>query len=339
MVTYLKYVVAGLMVIALAGLLGVADVQAQGYFKGKTLKLIVPHSNTGKFGRYSKLLAPAIEKELGAKAVRIEHHRGAGGLLGANLIWASKPDGLTFGLTSGPTLLLAQLAGAAGVKFDAIRFTYLGRPTADDRVLFVAAGSSIKSFKDVIALNRPLKVPSQGVDDDFYATAILADAFGFKVHFITGYEGSGDTNLSIIRGDTDGRMTSWPSARSVIKSGEGRPVVSIGYERYPEFPDVPTALELLDDPKKKVILRAIINVEMLHRTFIAPEGLDPAVTKELRAAISAVLADPKVLADAKKLKLPIRPMDGATQQKKVAEIYEASSAIPPILKAAEASIK
>ena len=34
MVTYLKYVVAGLMVIALAGLLGVADVQAQGYFKG-----------------------------------------------------------------------------------------------------------------------------------------------------------------------------------------------------------------------------------------------------------------------------------------------------------------
>ena len=339
MLNQLKSVTAGLIAIALAGPLGVASAQAQGYFEGKTLTMIVPHSNTGKFGRYAKLLAPAIEKQLNAAAVRVEHRRGAGGLVGTNLIWASKPDGLTFGLTSGPTLVLAQLAGADGVKFNATSFTYLGRPTADDRVIFVAANSSIKSFQDVIDLDRPFKVPSQGVDDDFYNTAILASAFGFEVRFITGYEGAGDTNLSIIRGDTDGRMTSWPSALSTIEAGEGRPIISIGYERNPDFPDVPTALELLDDPEKKMTLRAVINIEALHRTFIAPEGLDPAVTAELRAAISAVLADPQVLADAKKGKLPIRPMDGATQQKVVAEIYEASSAIPPILKAAEESIK
>jgi tripartite-type tricarboxylate transporter receptor subunit TctC len=339
MLTHFRFVIAALVAIALVGPLGVADTQAQGYFEGKTLTMIVPHSNTGKFGRYAKLLAPAIEKQLKAAAVRVEHHRGGGGLLGSNLIWASKPDGLTFGLTSGPTLMLAQLAGAEGVQFEATGFTYLGRPTADDRVIFVAAGSSIKSIKDVVNLGRPFKVPSQGVDDDFYAVAMLASAFGFEAKFITGYEGAGDTNLSIIRGDTDGRMTSWPSALSVIESGEGRPIVSIGYERFPAYPDVPTALELLDDPEKKKTLRAMINIEALHRTFIAPKGLDPAVTKELRDAISAVLADPAVLEGAKKLKLPIRPMDGATQQKVVAEIYEASSAIPPILKAAEESIK
>lgn len=339
MLSHLRLATAGLLAVALAGPLGAADAQAQGYFEGKTLTMIVPHSNTGSFGRYAQLLAPAIEKHLKAAAVRVEHHRGAGGLVGSNLIWASKPDGLTFGLTSGPTLMLAQLAGADGVKFDATKFTYLGRPTADDRVIFVAAGSSIKSLQDVIDLGRPFKVPSQGVDDDFYAVAMLASAFGFNAQFITGYEGAGDTNLSIIRGDTDGRMTSWPSALSVIQSGEARPIVSIGYERYPDFPDVPTALELLKDPEKKRTLRALINIEALHRTFIAPQGLDPAVTEELRSAISAALADPEVLESARQQDLPIRPMDGAMQQRVVAEIYEASSAIPPILKAAEESIK
>ncbi|MFH1633683.1 MAG: tripartite tricarboxylate transporter substrate-binding protein [Chloroflexota bacterium] len=339
MLSHLKYVVAGLMAIALAGLLGVADVQAQGYFKDKTLTMIVPHSNTGGFGQYTRLLSPAIEKELKAKAVRVEYQRGAGGLLGVNNIWAAKPDGLTFGLTSGPTIVLAQLAGADGVKYNALKFTYLGRAVAEPRVVFVAARSSIKSLKDVIALNRPFRSPSQGVDDDFYGTAVLGAAFGFEVKFVTGYEGAGDTNLSIMRGDTDGRMTSWTSAMSMIKAGEARPIVTMGYERYPEFPDVPTALEHLDDPQKKITLRALVNISELHRTFIAPDGLDPEVAKELRAAISAVLANPQVLAEAKKHDLPILPMDGATQQKVVAEIYEASSAIPPILKAAEKSLK
>jgi len=334
-----RFVAAGLVAMTLAVPLGITGAQAQGYFEGKTLTMIVPHSNTGKFGRYAVLLAPAIENHLGAAAVNVEHHRGAGGLLGSNLIWASEPDGLTFGLTSGPTLVLAQLAGADGVNFEATNFTYLGRPTADDRVFFVAADSEIKSWQDIVDLDRPLKVPSQGVDDDFYGVAMLARAFGFEVNFITGYEGSGDTNLSIIRGDTDGRMTSWPSALSVIEAGEGRPVVSIGYERFPDYPDVPTALELLEDEEQKAVLRSVSNIAALHRTFIAPQGLDPAVTDELRAAISAALADPEVLAGAKADGLPIRPMDGATQQKVVAEIYEASSEIPPILKAAEESIQ
>ena len=75
--------------------------------------------------------------------------------------------------------MLASLGGGEGVQFDAMKFTYLGRPTADDRLIFVGAKSPIKSMQDVIALGRPFKVPSQGVDDDFYGMAMLADVLGF----------------------------------------------------------------------------------------------------------------------------------------------------------------
>ena len=182
MLSRLKYVVAGLLAIALAGLLGVGDVQAQGYFKDKTVKMIVPHSNTGGYGEYSRLLAPFLEKQLKAKAVLVEYRTGAGGLLGQNLIYEAKPDGLTIGFTSGPTMVLAQLAGSEGVQFEVNKFTYLGRAIAEPRMVFVGLKSPVKSFpKDVIALGRPFMVPSQGVDDDFYGAAVLGAIFGFDV--------------------------------------------------------------------------------------------------------------------------------------------------------------
>jgi len=41
-------------------------------------------------------------------------------------------------------------------------------------------------------------------------TALLADAVGFEVKYITGYEGGADTTLAVIKGDGDMRLTSGP---------------------------------------------------------------------------------------------------------------------------------
>ena len=63
------------------------------------------------------------------------------------------------------------------------------------------------------------------------------------------------------------------------------------------------------------------------------------VVKELRAGILAALRDPGLQENAKKANLPISPLDGETQQKLVAEIYEASADIQRIAKEATATIK
>lgn len=335
--THMKPAVAALT-LAL-GVLGPAAGHAQGYYEGKTVTMIVPHSASGGYARYSQLLAPRLEEALKADDLRIEHHSGAGGILGSNLVWHAEPDGLTFGLSSGSSLMLASLVGGEGVQFDATEFTYLGRPTADDRIIFVGADSPIQSMQDVIALDRPFKVPSQGVDDDFYAMALLADTLGFEVEFITGYEGGADTTLAVIKGDGDGRLTSWPSAIPMLQAGDVRPILTIGDARHPDYPDVPTALELVSNPEKESTLRALMNIQALHRTFFGPPGIPQEVADEMRAAIMAVLTDPEVIEAAKSQDLPLNPMDGATQQKVVAEIYEASGDIPPILEAAVQSIQ
>jgi tripartite-type tricarboxylate transporter receptor subunit TctC len=325
--------------IAAAGLFVTSPLQAQSFYEGKTVTMIVPHSASGGFAKYAQLLAPEIQKQLKARTVKVEHHSGAGGLVGQNLVWHAKPDGLTFGLTSGPGLVLAQLGGAEGVQFDAVKFTWLGRAALDDRVIFVGAKSPIKSVEDVVKLGRPFKVPSQGVDEDFYGMAMLADILGFKPQFITGFEGGGDTTLTVVKGETDGRLTSWTSAGPMLKSGDIRPIVSVGEQRYADQPNVPNVLELVKDPAKQKTIRALINIQRVHRSLFGPPNMPPAIVAELRAGILAALKDPQLQENAKKANLPIGPMDGAEQQKVVAEIYEASADITRIAKQATATIK
>jgi tripartite-type tricarboxylate transporter receptor subunit TctC len=329
------------MGLALVGalLVGAPAAHAEGQLEGKVLTLIVPHSGSGMYAVYSQVLAPAIARHLKAQDVRIEHRSGAGGLVGSNLVWAAEPDGLTFGLSSGTSLMLAQLADAAGVQFDATQFTYLGRPTADDRVIIVGAESQIDGAEGLGALDRPFVMPSQGVDDDFYAMALIGHTMGFDVTFVTGYEGAADTTLAVIRGDADGRLTSWPSALSPITAGEVRPLITIGNERHPDFPDVPTALEFAIDDERRAVMRALINIQALHRSFFGPPGIDPAIASELRDAIMAAMTDPEVIRAAAQVNAPLDPMHGAQQQELIGEIYRASGEIPPILKAAVEAIQ
>ncbi len=186
----------------------------------------------------------------------------------------------------------------------------------------------------MIALDRPFVMPSQGVDDDFYAMALIGHTLGFDVTFVTGYEGASDTTLAVIRGDGDGRITSWPSATSTINAGEVKPVISVGNERHPDFADVPTVLELATDEQKQGIVRALMNIQQLHRTFFGPPNMDPAIAEELRDAIMAAMTDPEVIEAAAKVSAPLDPMHGAEQQELIGDIYAASGDIPPILKAA-----
>ncbi len=334
----LSSIAAGALALA-ATLIGSSGGLAQGFYEGKVVTLIVPHSASGGFAQYAQLLAPKIAEQLKAKEMRIEHHTGAGGILGINLVWHANPDGMTIGLSSGSSIMLASLAGGEGVQFDATKFVYLGRVASDDRIIFVGNTSEIKTIEDVTKLGRAFKVPSQGVDDDFYAMAILAKAIGFETQFITGYEGGSDTTLAVIKGDGDGRLTSWTSATSPLAAGDVRPILTIGEARNPDHPDVPTAVEAVSDPAQKETVEALMNIQALHRTFFGPPGMDPAAVAEMRAAISAVTSDPAVLEAANKAELSIKPMDGAEQEKVVGDLAAASAALPPILKDAEATLK
>ena len=317
---------------------GQAVSQASDFYKDKVINIVVGGGAAGGHTRYARLVQPYLQKHTGAREVRITLMPGGGGLRAANHVWRAKPDGFTIFFGNVSTLILAPLAGSPGATFDSTKFIYLGRVTSEPRVLAVGGKSAIKTIQDVQKLGRPFLYPSQGTDEDFYTMAVLADALGFKVKAVTGYEGNADTALAVIKGDGDGHITGWSESMAPIRSGDKNPILMVNSLRSPEYPRIPVVTEIAP-ANKKATVRAMAAILETHRSYIGPPGMDPQAVVAFRAAVTAALKDPALLEETTKGDRPVDPMEGAKQQVLVEEITRASASLAPILKAAVKEIQ
>lgn len=308
-------------------------------YEGKDVTLIIPNSPAGLMSQYAHTLAPHIARNLGARNVRVENRQGGGGLRGTNALWASDPDGMTFAMTNIPTLLIAQLAGSPGVQFNATEFAYLGRVQADPRLMFTGGTSGLATIQDVQNLDRPFVFASQGTDEDFYTMVVLADALGYELKIITGYEGDADTSLAVIKGEADGHMTTWTQSAPAVASGDKIAVLTTTFERLDVAPEVPTALEMIEDETMKSQLEAIMSILVLGRGFFGPPGMDEAAAEEMRAAIEATLTDPAVLAEMQEKGLPTGFGSAADQIANVEKVFAAGRDLTPVFEEALAKIQ
>ena len=67
---------------------------------------------------------------------------GAGHIIGANAIYASKPDGLTIG-TFNTGLIYNQLVGVDALKADLTKMSWIGKAATDPRAIVISANSPI----------------------------------------------------------------------------------------------------------------------------------------------------------------------------------------------------
>lgn len=334
-----KLMFAGAMTPMVLGLPGLALAQAGGsYYKDKVIIINVAGGPSGGHTRYARLLQPYLQKHTGAREVRIVNMPGGGGLKAANHIWRAKPNGMEIFFGNVSTLLLAPLAGSRGATFDPTKLSYLGRVTSEPRVLSVGGKSDIKSIEDVRKLKRPFVYPSQGTDEDFYTMAVISDALGFQVKAVTGYEGNADTALAVIKGDGDGHITGWSESLAPIRAGDKNPILMVTSQPSPDYPQIPIAANIVKADKRDTVL-AMATILETHRSYIGPPGMDPQAIAAFRAAVTAALSDPDLLAESKKGERPVAPLDGATQQKRITELARSGQKLAPILKAAVKAIQ
>lgn len=337
-ITRRQVIVAGMMAPVVMGASRTASAQKLDYYKDKIVNVVIAGGAAGGHNRYGRMLQPYLQKHLGAKEVRVSNMPGGGGLKAANHVLRSRPDGLTIYFGNASTLILASLAGSPGANFDPTKFIYLGRATSEPRVLCVGGKSQIKSIQDVMKLKRPFVYPSQGTDEDFYTMAVIADALGFKLKAVTGYEGNADTALAVIKGDGDGHITGWSESLAPIRSGDKLPILMVTSERSPDYPNIPVVTEIAP-PAKRDIVRAMATILETHRSYIGPPGMDPQAVAAFRAAVTAALKDPGLLEESKKGERPVAPVEGAKQQQVIEQLAKSGAKLTPILKAAVKEIQ
>ena len=279
-------------------------------FRGKTLAYIVATEPGGGYDTYGRLVARYLAKHLGMSGVAVKNLPGDGHITGANAIYAARPDGLTLG-TFNTGLITAQLLGIVAAKFDLDKMSWIGKAADEPRLLVVAEKTGYRSLDDVRKSGRPLVVGSSGPGSASYNDMrLLAHVLRLDVKFVFGLA-TRDAQLAMKRGELDAQLGSASSHRPFIAQHYGRAILRVGSGPGVDE-DIPDAATLVDTAQGRTAVALIRAQATLLRMTAGPPGIPPDRLLALRDAYMAAMRDPKLVADARKLGIPIAPMDGAS---------------------------
>jgi tripartite-type tricarboxylate transporter receptor subunit TctC len=332
----LALVVVGIVAL---GLGGGAPLEAQSFFAGKTVRIIVGLAPGGGFDTYARLVARHIGKHIpGNPTVVVENMTGAGGLISANHLYrVAKPDGLTLAHAPG-TLLLGQVLGQPGVEFDARKFEYVGATVKEEPVCALTKASGITSIEQLMAAKTPVKIGAvaPGAPSD-NTPRILKAALGLPIQIVTGYKGTAEIRLAAESGEVAGACWAWESMRSTwrkaLDAGEAIPILQVAAKPLEDLPRVPVAIGLANtDEARRLIQVGIQDGSLYSRPFMAPPGTPKERVQILRKAFQEVLHDKALLAEADKARLTLDPVSGEELEKLIAGLFAMDQAFLDKLK-------
>lgn len=309
------------------------------FYKGKTIRFVVGFSAGGGFDTYTRMIARHFGKHVpGNPTTVVENKPGAGSLVAANYIYnQAEPDGLTIGNWIGP-LVLQQVLGNKAAKFDGRKFGWLGVPSADSGICALTQASGIKTAEDWFASKKPIKIGATGpgsTTDD--VPKLVRASIGLPIQMVEGYDGTAKIRLAAEAGEIDGGCWAWQSIKPTwakgIESGQVRVVIQTMLQSHPELKHVPLASKYAKTDEARELL-AVANgpYGVLARPYSIPPGTPRDRLEILQKAFMETLRDPELLAEAKKAKLEIDPVDGPAVAKLMADLYNLKAATQEKLK-------
>ena len=220
-------------------------VQAQQPYPSKAVRIINPLAPGGTTDITARTLAPQLSTFLG-QPVLVENRTGAGGVVGAEFVAKSPPDGYTLLLMSGDSYNV-NAAMYPKLPFDARKdlkpVTLLA---ASPNMLSVHPSLPVKSVKELVALSKTQpKELNYGVG----GTAGLIRMEMLKMNtglMITNvpYKGSGPALIDLMAGHIHAGFFNSVATISYVQSGRLRGLMLSGTKRSERVPDIPTAREL-----------------------------------------------------------------------------------------------
>lgn len=302
--------------------------QGADFYKGKTVTYIVATKAGGGYDFYGRLAAEYMQKYLPGSTFIVKNMPGAGHLIGANAIYASKADGLTIG-SFNTGLIYSQLIQLPAMRADLTKMSWVGKASSDPRVFVIAKQSPIKTFEDFRKQTKPINFATAGVGSAAYVeTLILARAMNLPIKLLTGYNGNED-QLAMRRGEIVGTGGSRSSMADFVKNGYGHFIAQIGGKEK----DVPQLDTFTTDPKAKALIALVKSQGEISRLTVGPPGIPADRLAALRAAFKSGMEDKTAQAKVEKLGRPLDPAYGVEVEKMVKEALQQSPETIALLKA------
>lgn len=211
------------------------------YPEDGSITFVIPYSAGGGFDTIVRAFAPEVEKALGATVVP-ENISGASGTRGGQSVARAKADGYTIGIYNVPGLNVAETLDR-DLGFSLKDVTWIANLAESKYAIAVKSDSPIQSVKDLCDLGRPIKLSDTGKDSTSSIAAVIAfNIMDCPIINVTGYGGSNDTMIAVMRGEVDATLKPISSLKKYTDSGDLRLIATMTEETAVE--GIPTTTEL-----------------------------------------------------------------------------------------------
>lgn len=321
---------------------------AQAFYQGKTITMLVGTPAGGGYDIYGRLLARHMGRHIpGHPSFVTQNMPGAGSVTAANYVYnVARQDGTVItALTR--TAAFAPILGQSGPQFNAQGFHWLGSLNNEAGVLRVWRTAAAKTFAEARNTSVILGAQATGTDTDIFPL-LMNKTLGTKFKIVKGYTGGGPAiDLAIERGEVQGQADSTSSMIARYPDWREKFIVlaQISDTRQPELPDVPTILELIKpeflNPGLAIEdVRTMWDIMLAQKVMGRPFAIGPKVPADrvavLRRAFNTTLVDDEFKAEAVKGKVEIIPVDGDRVQ---SIIEKAATAKPSVIEQLNQALK
>ena len=277
---------AGHAVIALLLLIASAHAGAQPY-PARPIRLVVPFPPGGAVDYYARVVQQPLSEALGQPIV-IDNKAGASGMVGADFVAKSPPDGYTLLLGN-----IASLAINAGLypkmPYDPLKdLTAIVRTVDVNYVLAVHPSVPANTVQELVryAKANPGKL-SYGSAGSGSLPHLGVELFkaqtGIDLLHVP-YKGGGPMVADLLAGTVQVVIADQANLMPQVQAGKLRALAVATTKRSPNFADLPTIAE-----------SGVAGFDSTAWQGLAgPAGLSPEVVKRLNAAFNAVMAIPAV---------------------------------------------
>jgi tripartite-type tricarboxylate transporter receptor subunit TctC len=311
---------------------------AADFYRGKTIRMLLPTAPGGGRALYALPFADAFSKHIpGNPKVLPIFMPGAGGSAAINNAQnVAEPDGLTI-VSPLKGAVIAQAIGDQSVKYDLAKFNWIGRITDATQIFFASTNITARTIDDF--RQQEVIIGAVGhASVTYQLPAFINNIVGTKFKIVTGYRSAGATNMSVETGETHGAFTTWNDIQSYhpdwLRDGKVRVVLQIAIERHPDMKEVPLLTDFAANESDREILEFMSSSSELGQTFAAPPGVPPHIVAMLRKAFDDTMKDSSYFDRLQKAKIQFNPMTGQRLTQDVLKTLGVSNSLIERYKAA-----
>jgi len=227
----------------LAGSLVFAGAAAAQSYPNRAVRIVVPFAAGGGTDVMARHIAQKLN-EAWAQPVVVENRTGAGGIIGADAVAKSPPDGYTFLMGTTTTAINASLV--VKPPYDMQRdLQPVAMLSFYPMAAVVLADSPVRSLQDLVALSHKQSL-SAGSGGNGTPQHLVLEMFkgatGAKILHVP-YKGGNPALVALLGAQNDVVFSLWPECLPHVQAGKLRALAVTTRARLAQMPDLPTTAE------------------------------------------------------------------------------------------------